>query len=393
MAQGEHGGAVWGDAGKSSDATCGVSAEPCFADNLNAEIQHDFPNEERPMLNSLSPLSTVTLAALLNIGASAQAAEYNIEPILSPSGGRVFPSSIAANGMVAGRVDAATSSCFKYLNGVFTTLPLPPQSLRCEGAVTDLQGNITMTVVPSDNPNTIRLVELSMKGKFRPLTGLRAEGNTVAASNSGRMAGQSPSPSGEPQAYLFSRAGAGVNVGALTGMTRSWLTGLNAKGWAVGYAQNAGSSRYQAFRYRSGKITWLGSLTEGGATLAAGINATGTMVGSSETVVGDFMSFRAVTWQSTAAPINLGTLFGTFTNGAAINSQGVVIGTFGLGVAAMRVRDGIASDLYSLILPEQRPQWGMLGVPVAINDNGLIAGGLSSFNGNFNAGYLLRPIN
>ena len=345
------------------------------------------------MPKSLSSRRAIALAALLVMSASASAAEYRIEPILSPGNeGRVFPTSIATNGLVAGQVYASTNFCFKYLDGVFTTLPLPPNTLRCEGAVTDLLGNITMKVVPSDNPNTTRLVELTTKGTFRPLTGLSADGNTVEASKGGRMAGSSLSAAGEPQAYLFNRTGAGVNVGALTGMTRSWLTGLNGKGWAVGHAQNAGSSSMRAFRYKDGKLLWLGALTEGGNTLAAGLNASGTVVGSSESVAGDFMSYRAVTWQGKSAPVNLGTVFSMFTHGAAINTNGVVVGRFGLGAAGMRVRDGVATDLTSLILPEQKPQWGMLGMAVAINDNGLITGTLSSYNGNSNAAYLLRPL-
>lgn len=345
------------------------------------------------MSKSLSSRQALALAALLAMSTTASAAEYSIEPILSPSNdGRVFPTSIASNGLVAGRVNASSTYCFKYLDGVFTTLPIPPNTLRCQSAVTDLLGNITMQVVPSDNPNTTRLVELTTKGTFRSLTGLSADGNTVEASKGGRMVGASLAANGEPQAYLFNRTGAGVNVGALTGMTRSWLTGLNGKGWAVGHAQAAGSNRLHAFRYKDSKITWLAPLTEGGSAFTGGMNLAGVMVGSSESTTGDFMSFRAVTWQGKSAPINLGTVFNMFTHGAAINTNGLVAGRFGLGAAGMRVRDGVATDLTSLILPEQKPQWGMLGMATAINDAGLITGTLSSYNGNSNAAYLLRPL-
>lgn len=340
------------------------------------------------MSKSLSSRQTLALAALLAMSTSASAAEYSIEPIWSPSGGSVFPSSIASNGLVVGNgANASSKYCFKYLDGVFTTLPLPPNTLRCEGAVTDLFGNITMKVVPTDNPNTTRLVELTTKGNFRPLTGLSADGNTVAASKGGRMAGSSLSATGEPQAYLFSRTGAGVNVGALTGMTRSWLTGLNAKGWAVGEAQNAGSNLSFAFRYKDGKILWLSSLTEGGTSRVKGINASGTMVGYSESVINDFWSNRAVTWQGKSAPVSLGTLFGQGTYGAAINASGVVAGYFGFGANGMRVRNGVAESLYSLLTPEQQTQWPFVGMATAINDDGLIAG-----TGGSNTAYLLRPL-
>ena len=345
------------------------------------------------MSKTQSSRQVLALAALLVMSASASAAEYRIEPIRSPTNdGFVHPTSIAANGLVAGQVYASTNYCFKYLDGTFTTLPLPPNTLRCESAVTDLKGNITMTVVPSDKPTTTRVVELTSKGKFLNLSGLSADGNTVYASMNGRMVGTSLAANGEPQAYLFNRTGAGVNVGTLTGMTRSWLRGINAKGWAVGYGQSVTSPALRAFRYKDGKITWLDNLAEGGSSFATSINAGGTAVGSSESTAADTWSYRAVTWQGKSAPVSLGTVFNQFTFGNAINSYGVVVGRFGFNSAGMRVRNGVATDLTSLILPEQMPQWSMVGAAVAINDAGLITGVASSYNGDTYDAYLLRPL-
>jgi probable HAF family extracellular repeat protein len=206
------------------------------------------------------------------------------------------------------------------------------------------------------------------------------------------MAGSSLSEAGEPQAYLFNRKGGGVNVGALTGKTRSWLTGLNAKGWAVGYAETAGSRRTQAFRYKDGKVVWLGALSEGGSTYVAGINAGWTAVGSSESVADDFMSYRAVTWKGKSGPVNLGTLFDLFTHGEAINSTGVVVGRYGLGAAGMRVSNGVMSNLVNLIPADKKVLWdGLLGRAVAISDNGMIVGANSRYNGVNGAAYLMRP--
>lgn len=344
------------------------------------------------MPKPLWTLQAAALAALAVFSAAATSAEYSIEPILSTSGDRTVPTSIASDGMVAGQVHGSIKSCFKYLNGVFTTLPLPPKTVRCESAVTDSLGNITMTVVPTDNPNTTRLFELSSKGKFKAITAQSADGHSVTASEGGRMAGSILSPEGLPQAYLFARKGTGVDVGALTGMSRSWLTGVNAKGWAVGHGQAAGSNRQQAFLYKSGKITWLAPLTEGASAFASGINSSGVVVGSSESVAGDFQSYRAVTWQGKAAPISLGSLSGQFTHGAAINASGVVAGRYGMGATGMRARNGVPANLLSLILPEQQAQWSMVGMAAAINDKGLITGSMSGYIGNYNAAYLLRPL-
>jgi hypothetical protein len=342
------------------------------------------------MSKSLSSRQALALAALLAMSTSASAAEYSIEPIQHPSGHFVFASSVANNGLVAGHV-YAYGTCFKYLDGVFTTLALPPNTRSCEYAVTDPVGNITMKVVPADKPTTTRLVELTTNGTFRFITGLGGDSDIVVASRAGRMAGSSQSASGEPQAYLFSRKGAGVNVGALTGMTRSWLTGLNTKGWAVGMAQKEGSNRGYAFRYNynDGKIFWLKSLTRDGSTSASGINSSGTIVGSAETVPDDYMSNRAVTWQGKSAPVNQGSDFELFALGQAINSSGLVVGR--IGDSGMRSRNGVVTELHSLIPPDQQIQWGTLGDATAINDDGLIVGTLSAYKGSIVA-YLLRPL-
>ncbi len=343
------------------------------------------------MSKTKSSRQALALAALLVMSASASAAEYSIEPILSPDNGdRVVPTSIASNGLVVGKVYGRTKTyCFKYIDGVFATLPQPPETLYCRGAVTDLLGNITLEVVPSDNPNTSRLVELSTKGVFRTLTGQSPDGNTVAASVGGRMAGSFMAANGEPQAYLFDRKGTGVNVGALTGMTRSWLTGLNAKGLAVGWAWNSSSGSGQAFRYQNGKIVWLSPLAKGRLAKAFGINASGTIVGMSQTEIYSD-SARVVSWQGKAAPVNLGA--GLYTEGSAINSSGLIVGYTGYGLEGIRVREGVLSKLFDLIPPEQQLQWTLLGMPSAINDNGLIAGFDSRYNGNSDVAYLLRPL-
>ncbi|TDM08731.1 MAG: hypothetical protein C4K60_04855 [Ideonella sp. MAG2] len=194
---------------------------------------------------------------------------------------------------------------------------------------------------------------------------------------------------GEPQAYLFERKGTGVNVGALTGMTRSWLTGLNAKGLAVGWAWNSSSGSGHAFRYQNGKIAWLSPLENGRLAKAKGINARGTIVGMSDTG-GTLDSARVVSWQGKAAPVDLGA--GRYTEGTAINNSGLIVGYTGYGLEGIRVRDGVLARLSDLIPPEQQSQWTLLGIPSAINDNGLIAGFDSRYNGNSDVAYLLRPM-
>lgn len=344
------------------------------------------------MPKSLSPRHPLAMAALLLTTASAGAAEYSIEPIVSPDGGYVVPTSIASNDMVVGQVWYGPNFCFKYLNGVFTKLPMPSGYRSCEMAVTNLQGDITMTMVPSYNPNTTRVVVLTTKGQFLDLSGLTDEGNTVYASKGGTMVGTSKSADGKNQAYIFKRKGAGINVGALTGMASSWLLGLNNKGWAVGHAIAEGSNQLRAFRYKDGKITWLAGLAEGGTSMAVDINSGGTTVGTSESTAGDLKSDRAVTWQGKSNPTNLGSFAGLYTRAAAINSAGVVVGRYGDSAHGLRVRDGVMSRLADLIDRQQMSQWLIIGYATAINDKGMILGGDSVYNGRYGTGYLLRPL-
>lgn len=348
------------------------------------------------MPKSQSSQRAAALAALLIVSAYASAAEYNIEAIVSPTGGDVYPTSISKSGMVVGWINSVTGSstaCFKYKNRAVKILPLPALASSCKEASTDLQGNITMTVTTLDSPAKTKVFELSSKGVFTELTGLANDDNLVRASAGGKMAGYSKDSNGQPQAYIFRRSGAGTNVGALTGYPSSILVGITAKGAAIGNAFDSSSGVNRAFKYSKNKIDWLPPLSTRGA-YATAINSNDVAVGSSHESPSGFETNRATVWQGNQPPKNLGSLNGQSTVAQAVNLTGDIVGSYGIGAGGLRIRNESLTALSTLIPPSDLTQWGFfLGEATAISDSGLIAGGgfSSRYNGQA-AGYLLRPI-
>jgi probable HAF family extracellular repeat protein/YVTN family beta-propeller protein len=110
-----------------------------------------------------------------------------------------------------------------------------------------------------------------------------------------------------------------ANLGTLGGLT-STATAVNASGQVVGYSETAAGETH-AFLFSGGAMSDLGTL--GGAySVATGINTSGQIVGYSQTAAGEFRAF--VYANGTMQP--LPTLGGTDGLAYAINDSGVVVG-------------------------------------------------------------------
>lgn len=340
------------------------------------------------------PYRTFAIAALSTIGASALATEYSLEAIIDPDGGTAWPSSISEDGTVVGQSwrGGAPPACFKYINGVYSLLPLPGDASECRGAAIDSKGNVTLTYRPKEG-GKLRVVELTTRGKFRALQGPVGNDNYVNASNNGRMAGGTVSAT-RNDAYIFNRTDEGVNVGVLTGYPTSHLTGINSRGVAVGNVESQDRSN-QAFVYQKGRISWLMPLNGGSRTYVEAINKLNMAVGASHLdPAGADPSQRATSWTSPDTAQNIGSAYGFGTYAYAINSSNHVVGTetAGLGLGIL-FKDGAATELGNLLKADQKSIWGPVGTATAINDQGLIAGRwVRRIADGKLVAYLLRPL-
>ena len=136
-------------------------------------------------------------------------------------------------------------------------------------------------------------------------------------------------------------------IWAPSGGTNSWAPGINASGQVVGYSETSGSPH--AFLYSSsgaGTMTDLGTLG-GDDSYAVGINASGQVVGYSHTG-SEYHAFL----YSGGTMNDLDTLGGSESYASAINSSGQVVGysytTNDAAYHAFRYSGGIMNDIGTL---------------------------------------------
>ena len=121
--------------------------------------------------------------------------------------------------------------------------------------------------------------------------------------------------------HAYSRSGGiWTDLGTLGG-TNSNATSINASGTVVGFSNTAGGSTH-AFSYQSGVMTDIGTLPGGNMSNAYAINSTGVIVGSSDLTGGATHAFSY--WAG--GMTDLGTLGGSYSEAYAVNTLGDVTG-------------------------------------------------------------------
>ena len=164
-----------------------------------------------------------------------------------------------------------------------------------------------------------------------------------------------------------------TDLGTLGG-SQSWANGINASGQVVGESDTAGDTAQHGFRYANGVMTDLGTLSGTHSSSASGINASGQIVGVSYTA-GDKQSLRAFRYTGNAMTV-LGTLGGANSYAFGINDSGQIVGyatTKNLANHAFRYTSGVMTDLSTL--------GGTISSASGINASGQIVGD-SSTTGN-----------
>jgi len=184
--------------------------------------------------------------------------------------------------------------------------------------------------------------------------------NGLAISTSGIVVG-SGVPTGATYAQPMEYNGSATPLGTLPGGVSGAAFGINIHDDVVGYSSTATSNQH-AFKYDAAlqQMQDLGTLG-GDLSWAMGINASGQVVGSAVDASGTQLAFLYDgTMQS------LGSLGPGFSEAAAINDSGVVVGDYYTGSAIHAFRwDGTMHDLGTL---------GDDSVATSINSAGQIAG-------------------
>jgi probable HAF family extracellular repeat protein len=157
-----------------------------------------------------------------------------------------------------------------------------------------------------------------------------------------------------------------VNLGTFSGGAYSEALGINASGQVVGFSDTYDGTAF-AFLYSGGVMTELGAFNGGTWSAASGINASGQIVGGSFTSASRQNGFL----YAKNAMSDLGTLGGWASYVSAINTSGQMVGqastTGNVAEHAFLYSGGLMSDLGTL-------PGGTWTAASGINDSGQIVG-------------------
>jgi probable HAF family extracellular repeat protein len=226
------------------------------------------------------------------------------------------------------------------------------------------------------------------------MTALATPGGVPSSLNgindAGQMVGTLYMPDGTGHALLAS-GGKVTDLSAAASATYGFAAGINASGQVVGSGSVPGSpgGPPQAFLYTGGKLTSLSTPADSFLSQAHAINASGQVVGTfAPTNAGPFINAFLY---SGGKMTDLGTLGGMTGSANAINASGVVVGTSTTGPNkdhAFIFINGQMTDLNSLISPDSHLT---LVSATGINSQGQIVGVGTTPEG-VNHAFLLTPV-
>ena len=296
--------------------------------------------------------------------------------------------------------------------------PLPGDS-GSSGAGVNNSGEVACTsFAPQFTPNRNNHAFLYANGVLTDLTPGAADGFARGINNSGQVAGYSDlggqlyggqafrldtgindnqqiatnitidASTGQTHAALINPNGAGqIDLGTLPDGLNSYAYGINASGQVVGSSETTNFYRHAFLSGpNGGPLKDLGTLPGGNESEGLGVNASGQVTGYSETV-GISNPHAFLSGPHGVGLIDLGTLPGaTSSDGEAVNSSGTVVGFS--DDEPFVFSSGVMTDLNSLIAPDK---FFHMQQALSISDTGFITGvGYNSLLGRSEA-FLLTP--
>ncbi len=304
----------------------------------------------------------LALAAVLVAPAAVEAqTRYVITNLGSLGGSATAATAINASGAIVG-YDATSFQVarpFLYSGGVMSALP----TLNNErNEATGINASGVVVGYNSTFPPKVDFRGFILANGV--LTDLGADTTAVGINDAGSVVGNS-----FPRAFIRSPAGVVTPIGPATGSS-TIATAINASGVVVGYSE---SLNRRAFSYANGVLTDLGALPGGSNSYAYGINAAGVVVGQSN---------ESTNRQIHAVIFSGGTVTDIDPTGAGalgsvalgINATGTVVGQNSVGRAFVYTTATGIVDLNTVVTNLAASGFASLNGATAINDAGQIVG-------------------
>ena len=330
--------------------------------------------------------SLLTLGLFLLLNLPAAATSYRFTNLGSLGGGSSSAAGINAAGQVAGWSKISSSGpnhAFLYSGGVMHDLGTLGGN-SSQGFAINASGQVAGSAYASDNNQRAFLYS---GGSLMDLGALpdAHESSAFGINAAGQVVGGAYILDLGPyrkHAFRYNGSLPLQDLGTLVGPNgNSYAKGINASGQVVGVSET--STYDHAFLYSGGSMGDLGTLG-GGSSVASGINDAGQVVGWSR--ISDSGPYHAFL-HSGGVMHDLGTLGGTNSYGYGINASGQMVGVAQISSAALHAflyTGGSMQDLNSLV--KGLPPGVVLSEAVGINDQGWIAA-----NGSDGYAYLLTP--
>jgi len=333
--------------------------------------------------SGIAPVAIALCALVASSGAIAAAPKYTIVDLGTVTYNESEGRAINASGQVAGMVHdpAYNGSAFVTVNGAMVDLGAAGGH-SAEAQAINVAGHVAGT------RHDIGAVDTAVyyDGAWTQL--FRVHSRALAVNDSNTVVGGFDSTIGPYKAFAW-RDG-NVNFVTDLGGTSSEAHGINASGWVVGWSQTAAEpyGSNHAFLSQAGVATDLGTLG-GPSSQAEAINQGGAVTGCADAADGTQHAFRWVA----GTMQDLGTLpGGAVACGLSINAHGRVVGRAANAQSLWTavISAGRHLRVLSTLLPAQdRKRW-VLQQATGINDKGQITG-TGQLDGLYVHAFLMTP--
>lgn len=259
---------------------------------------------------------------------------------------------VQANGVTGAAGFIQSRNSLNLLSVSTTAIAAPASNLIAVRGV-NAAGLVVGNLITPNNTAAAYLRDAA--GELRALNPGSGVSWAYAINSAGQVAGAAAAvPNGRVSAVIFESGGM-RDLGGLGGNLAE-ATAINARGWAVGMSQVAGSNNFHAFDYRNGVMTRIGeNLGAETGSRATGINLSGQVVGVLTSNFSPIIPDAGFIYSSSGGArsldsyvVNLGGT-GTFIKRAnGINDLGQIAADTGAGLGVLLTPEGTLTWATSL---------------------------------------------